>query len=147
MAALRFIDANILLRALTGTEPAQAAASRALLLRVEAGQEKITTSSLVLFEVIFTLHSKRSYNLPKERVAGLLSPVIQLRNFQIPKKHLWLEALHKWSTYPIDFTDAYNVVVMESSGVLEVYAWDRGYDQVGTITRIEPAAESEGEAA
>lgn len=147
MTRVRFIDANILLRALTGTEPAQAAASRALLLRVEAGQEKVTTSPLVLFEVIFTLHSKRSYSLPKKRVAGLLSPVLQLRNFQIPQRRLWLAALQKWSTYPIDFTDAYNVVVMESSGVLEVYAWDKGYDQVGTITRIEPAAEGEEEAA
>src|SRR3954454_8577410 len=61
--AVRFIDAKIILRALTQSEPAQAAASQALLLRVEAGKEKVTTSPLVLFEVIFTLQSPRSYKL------------------------------------------------------------------------------------
>jgi uncharacterized protein len=147
MAAVRFIDANVLLRALTGSEPAQAAASRGLLLRVEAGEEKITTSPLVLFEVIFTLHSKRSYNYPKERVAELLSPIIEMRGLQLPHKQLWLDALAAWLQYPIDFTDAYKVVIMESSGVVEVYAWDKGYDHVHTIRRLEPSEMAEEEAA
>ena len=72
--AVRFIDTNVILQALTATNPDQAAAARALLFRVEAGSERVTTSPLVLFEVIFTLHSPRSYNHPKERVIELVSP-------------------------------------------------------------------------
>src|SRR3954451_23189672 len=82
--AVRFIDTNVFLRALTGTNPDQTAASRALLFRVEAGQERITTSPLVLFEVIFTLQSPRSYNHPKARVVELVSPIIELRGLQLP---------------------------------------------------------------
>src|SRR5215213_7212792 len=103
--AVRFIDTNVFLRALTGTNPDQAAASRALLFRVEEGLERVTTSPLVLFEVIFTLHSHRSYNHPKERVVELVSPVIELRGLQLPNKQLWLDAFALWLAHSIDFAD------------------------------------------
>jgi uncharacterized protein len=144
--AIRFIDTNVFLRALTGTNPNQATASRALLFRVEAGQERVITSPLVLFEIIFTLHSPRSYNHPKERVVELVSPVIELRGLQLPNKQLWLDAFALWLARPIDFADAFNVASMRMSGTTKVYAWDQGYDHVPEITRIEPS-EITGEAA
>lgn len=99
---LRFVDANVFLRFLTRSDPAQAAGARALFLRVEAGEEKITTSPLVLFEVIFTLHSPRSYNQPKELIVELLSPLIELRGLQIRNRQLWSDAFSVWLKYPID---------------------------------------------
>src|SRR3954452_23029225 len=125
--AFRFIDANIILRAPTQSDPEQAKSSRLLLLRVEDGEEKVTTSPLVLFEVVFTLQSPRSYKLSKERVVELVSPVIELRGLQMPNKQLWLDAFAVWLEYPIDFTDAYNVAYMRSIGISDIYAWDRGY--------------------
>jgi predicted nucleic acid-binding protein len=138
--AVCFIDANVILRALTGSEPKQATASQTLLLRVEAGEEKVTTSPLVLFEVIFTLHSKRSYDYLKERVVELITPLLQLRGFQLHQKDLWKAALAIWLEHPIDFTDAYNVAFMRSSRIREIYTWDKGYQHVADITRIEPTA-------
>lgn len=143
MAAVRFIDANIILRALTQSEPAQAEASRALLLRVETNQEKVTTSPLVLFEVIFTLQSPRSYKLPKDRIVQLMTPVIELRGLQIPNKQLWLDTFSIWLTHPIDFTDAYNVASMRAAGIKEIYAWDRGYRHVEDIRRVKPTVSQE----
>jgi predicted nucleic acid-binding protein len=145
--ALRFIDANIILRVLTQSDSAQAKASRSLLLRVEDGEEKVTTSSLVLFEVIFTLRSPRSYKLPKRRVVELVSPFIELRGLQILNKQLWLDAFAVWLEYPIDFTDAYNVAHMRSASISEIYAWDKGYDHVSDIKRVEPPELAVDEAA
>jgi predicted nucleic acid-binding protein len=145
--AVRFIDTNVLLRALTGTSPDQAAAARALLFRVEAGLERVTTSPLVLFEVIFTLHSARSYNHPKERVVELVSPVIELRGLQLPNKQLWLDAFALWLAHSIDFADAFNVASMRTHGITEIYTWDKGYSHVSDITCIEPTWTREEEAA
>jgi uncharacterized protein len=139
--APRFVDANVFLRFLTQSDPVQAAAAHALFLRVESGEEKVTTSALVLFEVIFTLHSPRSYNQPKERIAELLSPLIELRGLQLRNRQLWLDSFAAWLRYPLDFTDAYNVAYMRSVGLSEIYAWDRGYDHVADIQRLEPAEE------
>ena len=141
--AVRFIDTNVFLRALTGTNPDQAAASRSLLLRVESGAERVTTSPLVLFELIFTLQSPRSYNHPKERVVELVSPVIELRGMQLPTKQLWLDAFSIWLAHPIDFADAFNVASMRAAAVTEIYAFDRGYGHVPDIVRIEPTEQAE----
>lgn len=143
---LRFIDANVFLRHLLADDPTKAPRARALLLRLEKGTEKATTSPLVLFEVIFTLH--RSYGVAKHRVAGYVSEFLNLRGLQVPDKQLWRDALTTWVTYAIDFTDAYNVATMRSTGISEMYAWDRGYDTVLDIRRIEPPEpEEEKEAA
>jgi predicted nucleic acid-binding protein len=98
----------------------------------------VTTSPLVLFEVVFTLHSPRSYNHPKERVVALLSPLLDLRGFKVANKSQWRQAFQTWLQYPIDFTDAYNVAVMRAAGIKEIYAWDKGYSHVPDITRVEP---------
>jgi predicted nucleic acid-binding protein len=137
--ALRFVDTNIFLRLLTKSDPQQASDARALLLRVESGEEKVTTSPLVLFEVIFTLGSPRSYNEPKERIVALVSPLVELRGLQIPNKQLWYDTFAVWLKYPIDFADAFNVGYMRSLGISEIYAWDRGYDNVDDIKRLEPS--------
>jgi predicted nucleic acid-binding protein len=144
---LRFIDANIILRVLTQSDSAQAEASRSLLLRVEDGEEKVTTSPLVLFEIIFTLQSPRSYKLPKQRVVQLMLPLIELRGLQIPNKQLWFDAFAVWLEHPIDFTDAYNVAYMRATGISEIYAWDKDYDHVPDIKRVEPNESSADEAA
>lgn len=146
MASGRFIDTNVFLKALTGSEPDQAEPSRSLLLRVEAGLEKVSTSPLVLFEVIFTLHSKRSYNYTKERIVELLIPIIEVRDLQIQGRQVWLDALDTWLTYPIDFADAYNVAFMRAAGIKEIYAWDRGYNYVKEIKCIEPSEAKEEDA-
>jgi len=144
--AVRFIDANIFLRAITESgDGVQTPASQALLNRLSAGTEKVTTSSLVLFEVIFTLH--RTYKQPKERVAHLLTRILEPRSFQLSSKQEWYDALAVWLEYPIDFTDAYNVVQMRLAGISEIYAWDKGYDYVKDINRIEPSDAPTEEAA
>ncbi len=134
--ALRLIDTNVFLRHFLADDPDKAKAAQALLLRVEAGTERVTTSPLVLFELVFTLH--RKYSVPKQDVVSLITGVLDYRGLHLAGKELWRDALHIWVSHSIDFTDAYNVAYMRSLGVSEVYAWDRGYDHVSRIHRLEP---------
>jgi len=48
---MRFIDTNLFIRYFTRDEEEKAQRVLALLKRVEKGEEKITTSSLVIFEM------------------------------------------------------------------------------------------------
>lgn len=136
--ALRFVDANVFLQLLTKSIPEQSNGARALFLRVESGEERIVTSPLVLFEVVFTLHSPRSYKLQKEQVVALLEPLIALSGLQVPNKQVWFSAFSVWLGNSIDFTDAFNVATMQHTGLTEIYAWDHGYDKVSGIDRVEP---------
>jgi predicted nucleic acid-binding protein len=55
----RFLDTNVLVHYLTRDDEQKAEAAFALLRRVEQGDEKVVTSPLVIFEVVFTL--QKSY--------------------------------------------------------------------------------------
>ena len=72
---MRFIDTNLFIRYFTRDEEEKAQRVLALLKRVEKGEEKITTSSLVIFETIFTLES--FYKVPKQQVKELMLPILQ----------------------------------------------------------------------
>jgi uncharacterized protein len=145
MADEQFLDANIFLRFLTGTEAAHAKAAKDLFMQLEQRHAKLTTSPLVLFEVVFTLHSRRSYNLPKDRIVPLLRPLIEL--LRIPERKLWFDAFGVWLEHDIDFTDAYNVAHMRARGISTIYSFDRGYDKVRNIRRVEPRRGEEDDAA
>jgi len=132
---MRFLDTNILLRYLTRDDELKAQAAYALLKRVEAGLETVTTSPLVIFEAIFTL--ARTYHQPKQRVAELVLPIIALRRLKLPDKRVWRDAMQIWTTTSIEFADAYNAAYMQAHGMSEVYTWDEGFDQVQGITRID----------
>ncbi|MGH2366478.1 MAG: PIN domain-containing protein [Chloroflexota bacterium] len=73
----RFLDTNIFIRYFTRDDEAKAARALALLERVERG-EKVVTSVMVAFKVVFTL--ERSYQLSKPRVHELLADLLSLQS-------------------------------------------------------------------
>jgi uncharacterized protein len=136
----RFLDTNILLRYLaqpvTAEDQRMAELARDLLLRVERREELVVTSPLVIFETIFTLH--RTYHAARAEIRDRVSEILALRGLQLPGKRLFLAALTLFATSNLSFADAYIVVTMQAQGVREIYTWDKGFDQVAGITRVEP---------
>ncbi len=140
----RFLDTNILMRYFTRDDEQKAAAALALLRRIEAGTEQVMTSPLVLFEVVFLL--ERTYKLPKDRVADAVLSVLTLPGVKVANKTLWRVAFQFHLAYAIDFADAYNAAVMQQRGVSEIYTWDKDFDQIPGLTRVEPVSEKEAAA-
>lgn len=137
---MRFLDTNILLRFLTGDDPAKAAASADLLVRADAGEEELLTSETVIAEVFYVLTRGRSgYQVERVELAERMKPVIVARSLRLPDKASVLRALDVYETYPaLDFEDALSVAHMESSGISEIVSYDRGFDRVEGVVRVEP---------
>jgi uncharacterized protein len=137
---VRFLDANILLRFLaqpvSAADQRKAELARDLLLRVERSEERVTTSLLVIFETIFTLH--RTYRAPRDAIRDRLTEIISLRGLTLPGKRLLLQALQLFAQTNLSFGDAYNVVSMQAQGITEIYSWDTDFDHIPGITRVEP---------
>lgn len=134
----RFMDTNILVRYYTGEPPDQAQRARSLLKAVERGDEKVVTSVMVLFETVFTL--QRTYRVPKHSIREFVAEVFSLPALLLPGKRLCLEALDLYAEQPnLSYADAYNVLFMRGRRVTEAYTWDRDFDGVDGITRVEPA--------
>jgi predicted nucleic acid-binding protein len=132
----RFLDTNILLRYLTRDDEAKAEKALNLLDRVELGEEKIMTSSLVIFETVFTL--QKTYKVPRQQIRTLLTPIIGLKGLRLPGKNIFYRAFDLYITHNISFADAYNAAYMLADGVSEIYTWDTEFDKIEGVTRLEP---------
>ena len=133
---VRFLDTNILLRYFTRDDEQKAQRALNLLMRVEQGEEKVITSSLVIFETVFTLQS--FYKVPRQRIKELILPIISLRGLQLPDKNLYYHTFDLYTTKNISFADAYNAAYMLSEKVSTIYSWDTDFDKIEGIVRLEP---------
>jgi len=63
---LPFLDANVILRHTLQDHAEHSPRARALIQRIEAGEQLVHTVDAVVFEVVFTL--ERTYKVPRERM-------------------------------------------------------------------------------
>ncbi len=133
---LRFLDTNILLRYLTRDDEVRAQSAVALLTSIEQDEEKVVTSPMVIFETVFTMQTR--YKASRQQIKELVLPIVDMRSLQLPGKSVYRRAFDLYVGGRLSFADAYNVAYMEADGLTEVYTWDRDFDRVPGIRRIEP---------
>jgi predicted nucleic acid-binding protein len=141
---MRYLDANIFLRYLvqpvTPADRARAEDCRALFERLHSGAEAAITSEAVLAEVVNVLVSPRQYALSAADASARLKPLIALPGLKLDHKRRYLRALDLFTTHPrLDFEDALSAAIVEQLPGRELYSYDRDFDTITGITRIEPA--------
>lgn len=131
-----FLDTNILLRYLTRDDEQKAQRAFDLLIKVEQGEEKVITSSLVIFETVFTLQS--FYKVPRTQIRELITSIISLRGLHLAGKNVYYQAFDFYATRNISFADAYNAAYMLAEQITGIYSWDKDFDKIEGIIRLEP---------
>lgn len=98
------------------------------------------TSDLAIAEVVFVLSSKRAnnYGYSRQQVSQVLLPLLSLKNLHIPSKGLYPRIFEIYIIQNIDFIDAYHAALIEISQRSELYSYDRDFDSVQGVKRIEP---------
>lgn len=136
---MKFVDTNVFIRMLTGDDPDKEAASSALFERVRDGDEAIATSESVIAEVAYVLSSKAIYGLRADEVRDRLVPFLQMPGLKVPFKQTCLRALDVFASAPtLGFDDALIVAHMERQGITELVSYDRHFDRVPNVRRVEP---------
>jgi predicted nucleic acid-binding protein len=130
---LRFVDANVFLYTLIGSPKRDFETSKAILKRVEEGEEAMTSLAVIL-EVVDWLE----YNGRKKEVGIFLAAV---NSYAKMKK-----VSNRWRDFPrasaeaekagIDFVDALTLAVMRREKIAEVYSNDKDFDRVAGIKRV-----------
>lgn len=131
-----FLDTNILIYYLTRVDEEKAAHCLALIEAAERRDVELMTTELVVAETVWILES-RTRNTAEE-IRDMLLPVLQLPGLRLPDKHSWPRVFDLYCERRIDFIDAYNAVTMERAGISDIYSYDRDFDGLEGITRIEP---------
>lgn len=137
---MRFLDANIFLRYLTRDDEAKAEACYALFQRVKQGEEEVFTCEAIVTEVVYVLTSPRiPYHLSHAEVRSRLVPILTLRGLRLPQKGIYLRALDLFASSPfLDFEDTLAAAHMEQQGIREILSYDRDFDRIQGIARVEP---------
>lgn len=100
-----WLDANVVLRFLTGEPEEMARESRELMALAESGRVKLVLTELVLAEIVWVLSSY--YSQPMERIRETLSAFITAPGVEVERLNVLLEALDRAAEKNLDFVDAY----------------------------------------
>ena len=132
-----FIDTNVFLRHLTHDHDEFSPKATALFARIERGELNARTAETAIFETVFTL--ERSYRVARADIREGLLSLIELPGLAISGKQRVRRAFDLYVERNMSFGDAYHVAVMEQLGIEEIASFDRDFDKVPGIRRVEPS--------
>jgi predicted nucleic-acid-binding protein len=133
---MRFVDTNIFLRYLINDDPQKTDACESLFKKAIAGEETLFTTDMVIAEIIWVLESY--YELNKKGVRERVEKILNTENLICPGKEIIINALAAYDEKNIDFIDAYNAFIIKINGINELYSYDKHYDRMNWLKRIEP---------
>lgn len=133
---MKTIDANVILRFLTNDLPDQANRAGSLLKRVEDKLEKVYLLDIILADVIWILGGY--YKQPREQIRDWIIAILSLPGLEFSSKKIAFDALDIYVENRIDWTDAFAASQMIAQGITEIVSFDKHFDRIKGITRIEP---------
>jgi uncharacterized protein len=141
MSTLPFLDTNIFLRHLRGDHADFSPRATALLQRIEQGSLKVRTADTVIFETVFTL--ERRYKQSREAIREAFLPLIELSGIELPGKRRFRQVFGYYIEKNISFADAYHAVLAESLRLTQIISFDRDFNRISALTRVEPDSTGE----
>lgn len=132
-----FVDTNIFLRFLTNDDPQKASRVETLFQRAVAGKVHLTTTLMVIAEIIWTLESY--YGLEKEDIEVKVSKILNTPNVDIEGGPLLVKVLDLYVSKNMDFIDAYNAFYMRDHNLNRILTYDKKhFSRVDWLEQVEP---------
>jgi len=135
--AISFLDTNILMRHFTQDNARQSPRASAFLRALALGNHRVRLTDTVIFETVFLL--ERSYNHPRTAIRKNVLSFLSLPSVVLPGKERFHRVFDHYINANVSFADAYHAVVMEDEGITEIVTFDREFDRIPHIRRIEPS--------
>jgi predicted nucleic acid-binding protein len=129
-----WVDANVILRFLTGDPPDMAAKAMELMGRVEKGVVGLRVSSLVVAEVVWVLSS--FYGHTKRQIYETLYSFLGADGIFVEDHDLLIQSLHDMGEKNVDFVDAY-LAALANSQKESVCTFDNDFNKLN-VKRVTP---------
>jgi predicted nucleic acid-binding protein len=131
-----YVDANVIVRLITGDPPDMAEQAERLFQRIDEGEIEVVVDSIVVAEVVWVLSS--FYGFTPDEIAPALQTFLVGDGIVGEEKLESLQALALYREKNIDFVDALLAVRMIREGVRDIYSFDKHFDRLESVRRIEP---------
>jgi predicted nucleic acid-binding protein len=133
-----YVDANVILRLVTGDPPEMADAAESMFRLVDRGELELLVEPVVVAEAVWVLSS--FYGFSPSEIAPVLRAFLAGEGIIVREKDALFEALQLYEDRNVDFVDALLAVTMMNSGVPEVYSFDAHFDRLEGVERLVPGA-------
>ncbi|MGH7862232.1 MAG: PIN domain-containing protein [Candidatus Dormibacteraceae bacterium] len=132
-----FVDTSVFVRILTKDDPVKFERCLSLLERAERGETRLVTSESVVAEIVYVL-SGQIYRTARSVIAELLHPMLENRGLTLDHKQSIIEALALYGESSLDFEDCLSVAHTRRLGLGAIYSYDRHFDRIPLMRRVEP---------
>jgi predicted nucleic-acid-binding protein len=133
---VRIIDANVILRYLTNDVPNQTRRAEELLKKVEMGSEDVFLPDIILADIIWILEGY--YKQSRELIRDWITTILSLQGLEFSDTNVALNALDIYVDKGIDWSDAFTASQMTDRGITEIYSFDKHFNRINGISRVEP---------
>lgn len=133
---MRTVDANVILRYLTNDVVEQGKQAEELLKRVETGNEDVFLPDIILADIIWILEGY--YKQAREDIREWITAILSLQGLIFSDKDTALNALDIFVDKKTDWSDAFTSSQMLQQEITEIYSFDKHFDRIDGIVRIEP---------
>lgn len=131
-----WVDANVLLRLLTGDPPDMATRALELARSAERGEVRLKLAALVVAEVVWVLGS--FYRFDRRRIAEVVASLVTAEGVEVEQEEVVLAALLEMSDANVDFVDAYLAEIARRHDE-SVASFDRDFERL-RVRRVEPGS-------
>ncbi len=136
MAGEPFLDSNVVLRYILRDHPDHTPRASALFVQLGRGEITAQATASVVFETVFTLDRQRK--IPKPRIRSFVLDLLALPGLTVFERPRLERALDLFVERNIPYIDAYHAVAMDDLGCTQIISFDRHYDRIPGIERVEP---------
>lgn len=130
-----FLDTNVWLRLFVKQDPAQFKSSFDLISKIEKGQFKAYTSTIVFLEIHYV--AQKLYKIPKEQILIWFDSIKEIRNLTIIEKTKFNLALEYFQKYSVKLADCLIVSQLPPKTVLVTF--DKDFKKIKEIKSLEPS--------
>lgn len=131
-----FVDTNIFLRFLLADHPKQSPACKKLFEKASKGKITLVTLPIVIAEICWVLHTY--YKESRREVSEKLKVILLFKGLDLPHQNILIMACEIFESKNMDFLDAYIAAWLKSKDINSIYSYDKDYNKIGGIRRMEP---------
>ena len=129
-----FVDTNIFVYTLFKIDKQKQERCILLFSKAEEGKIRLWTTEWVIAELIWFLQRQKA---ELDKVKKIILKILATKGLEVEKRGEILEAMDIWNE-TVNFVDSINIIYAKNKEILSLFSFDKGFDQIKTVKRIEP---------
>jgi len=131
-----FLDTNIFLRFFLKENESVFKDLERLFNEIISGNIICVSNSIIIAEVIWVLD--KFYEWDKGKICENVELILNTPNIRFKERSIIIGAVNLYREKNINFIDAYSYFFMRANGINKIYSFDRDFDKLPDIKRLEP---------